>query len=472
MQLTKLNSVMSVSWEQDHAERMNAPLVTQLIRDAVPAIRFTEWRMASVDEGRAESLLPLNDATTNQHGTHQATLLALAADYTGGAAVASLIRGVPVIGIHPQLDDQGMALWLLDFHMKYLEPSTTDLTIRGEVPAEQHARIRSKYAAGDTVVVTVPMQFVSSEGTPIADGQFTYFLKQNNRLAPTKPGARVNALYAHRSKASARLIAGLRALETQSPNARFSDPWAAQMAGGHGLMLARRFSDWLPELPEMVAARTLDVDRVLSDGRESFEQVVLLGAGFDMRPFRTAAHTVVFELDFAHMHEERSRLLGTLSGLPTVRRIVVPADLRLQGVDATLATTGFDPQRPTLFVLEGVSMYQRVEDLAQILASVSRVLKHPKSRLWLDLVSRSVVERSTAFPAAERFVDGMRRLGEPFILGFDDPTSFFSEHGLAVARHVSSGHYRPRGEDSALFGLYGFWHLAPSALPSSAEPTS
>lgn len=459
----------AISWEQDHAERMNAPLVTQLIRDAVPAIRFTEWRMERVDEGGAASLLPLNDATTNQHGTHQATLLALAADYTGGAAVAGLIRGVPVIGIHPQLDDQGMALWLLDFHMKYLEPSTTDLTIRGAVPAEQHARIRSKYAAGDTVVVTVPMEFVSSEGTLIAEGQFTYFLKQNNRLAPTKPGARVNALYAHRSKASARLIAGLRALETQSPSARFLDPWAAQMAGGHGLMLARRFSEWLPELPEMVAARTLDVDQALDD---SFEQVVLLGAGFDMRPFRAAAHAAVFELDFAHMHEERARLLATLHGLPPVPRTVVPADLRLQGVDEALAKSSFEPSRPTLFVLEGVSMYQRVEDLAKIVASVARLLKHPNSRLWLDLVSRSVVERSTGFHAAERFVDGMRRLGEPFILGFDDPRPFFAEHGLTVARHISSGHYRPRGEDSALFGLYGFWHLAPSALPTSTETTA
>ncbi len=195
---------------------MNAALLTQLIADAVPAIRFTGWRLSQVDEGRAESVLPLSDATTNQHGTHQATLLALAADYTGGAAVAALIRGVPVVGVHPQLDDQGMALWLLDFHMKYLEPSTTDLTIRGEVPVDQHAPIRAKYAAGDTVVVSVPMQFLSSEGSAVAEGQFTYFLKQNNRLAPTKPGGRVNALYAHRSKASARLIAGLRALETQA----------------------------------------------------------------------------------------------------------------------------------------------------------------------------------------------------------------------------------------------------------------
>lgn len=448
---------------------MNAALLTQLIADAVPAIRFTGWRLSQVDEGRAESVLPLSDATTNQHGTHQATLLALAADYTGGAAVAALIRGVPVVGVHPQLDDQGMALWLLDFHMKYLEPSTTDLTIRGEVPVDQHAPIRAKYAAGDTVVVSVPMQFLSSEGSAVAEGQFTYFLKQNNRLAPTKPGGRVNALYAHRSKASARLIAGLRALETQAATARFSDPWAAQMAGGHGLMLARRFSEWLPELPEMVAARTLDVDRALDD---RFEQVVLLGAGFDMRPFRAATHAAVFELDFAHMHEERARLLATLHGLPPVPRTVVPADLRLQGVDEALAKSSFEPSRPTLFVLEGVSMYQRVEDLAKIVASVARLLKHQNSRLWLDLVSRSVVERSTGFHAAERFVDGMRRLGEPFILGFDDPRPFFAEHGLTVARHISSGHYRPRGEDSALFGLYGFWHLAPSALPTSTETTA
>lgn len=437
---------------------MNPALVTQLIRDAVPAIRFTQWQLVRVDEGSADSLLPLNDATTNQHGTHQAILLALAADYTGGTAVAGLLRGVPVVGIHPQLDDRGVALWLLEFQMKYLEPSANDLTIRAQVPVDQRERIRAGYAAGEAVVTTVPIQFVSSDGRTIAEGQFSYFLKQNDKLAPAKAGGRVNAIYAHRSKASARLIAGLRALETSSPRPRFSDPWAAQMAGAHGMMLARRFTEWLPELPEMVAARTLDVDRLL--GEHDVRQLVLLGAGFDMRPFRSARVAQVFELDFAHMQEERIRLLATMDGLPEVRRTVVPADLRLQGVDEALANTGFDPRAPTLFVLEGVSMYQRVEHLAHILTSVARLMKHPASRLWLDLVTRSVVERTTGSTAADRFVDGMRRLGEPFILGMDDPTGFFREHGLSVAAQVSSGHYLARGESTALFDLYGFWHLA------------
>ena len=61
-----------------------------------PRLPPTRWRVTRVEPGLAESTLPLNPQSTNQHFTHQAAFFLLAADYTGGIAVGSLLTGWPV----------------------------------------------------------------------------------------------------------------------------------------------------------------------------------------------------------------------------------------------------------------------------------------------------------------------------------------------------------------------------------------
>lgn len=58
-----------------------------------------------------KTILPLNIASTNQHITHQAAVMLIAADYTGGIALGTLLDNVPLVGIHPQSTDYGAYLW-------------------------------------------------------------------------------------------------------------------------------------------------------------------------------------------------------------------------------------------------------------------------------------------------------------------------------------------------------------------------
>ena len=90
-----------ISWEADFRDRVNPHLMTELLRRAVPVLEYADWTIEEVGHGYTRSLLPLNPQSTNQHGTHQATLMALAADYTGGLALATLLRGDPIVGVHP-----------------------------------------------------------------------------------------------------------------------------------------------------------------------------------------------------------------------------------------------------------------------------------------------------------------------------------------------------------------------------------
>jgi len=446
-----------VAFDDDLRDRIGASMLGQLLRDAVPALTFTDWRFLDIAEGRAVSELPLNDESTNHHGTHQAALMALAADYTGGAAVLSLLRGVPALGVHPRLDDQGCALWTVAFETAFLAPSVAPLTISAEIPRAEWGPLRERYLAGRTVIHDVVVRFSTEEG-PVAEGKYRYFLKQMDKLDPTDFGARPNPVSAMRSKASARLVAGLRAAEARERTPRVEDRYAEALAGPHGAFLARRFSAILPELRDMVVARTLDADAFVRARLEAgVRQLVLVGAGLDARPFRLdgAADVDVFELDLPHMLEEREHRLASLA-VPVRRRHGVRFDLRHTSIAQALATSSdFQPNVPAVYVLEGISMYQSPKEIERLVADLACLLEHPESGAWIDFVKPGVVSGSDV-ESVDRFVAGMRHLGEPFTFGIDDPVRMFTERGLDAVRVSSS---RVNASADPIFAFYDFVHV-------------
>ena len=148
-----------LSWEEDLATRSNPQLMTELLHNAVPVLKTTDWKITDVQPGFCESILPLNHVTTNQHGTHQAALISLSADYTGGMALASLLRGVPLAGIHRCSPENSASLWLAAMNVKYVSPSTGHLTGRSRVPEELAKKIISRYSNGKRVLVSLPIEF-------------------------------------------------------------------------------------------------------------------------------------------------------------------------------------------------------------------------------------------------------------------------------------------------------------------------
>lgn len=109
---------------------------------------------------------------------------------------------------------------------------------------------------------------------------------------------------------------------------------------------------------------------------------------------------------------ERERALAGIEKLPPVRRTPVPVNLELEDpADALLAVEGFDSRLPTFLVFEGTSMYLEAEVNARTLRSLHRLMGHPESRLWVDVVAGSVVDDSSADPAVQRFLEAMAPAG-------------------------------------------------------------
>lgn len=494
-----------ISWEEDYALRVNPTLMTALLHDAVPVLKHVGWRVTKVEEGYCESELPLNLESTNQHGTHQAALIGLSGDYTGGLALATLLRNVPLAGVHPCNESNSAALWLASMNIRYKAPSTGHLTACCRVPEETAQRVRERYFGGRRLIVPLTVTFISNSES-IAEAEMTYFAQASQLLRPTPENPRLNTLYKHKLKASARLIAALRAkmgdeerglrIDSTEPlagahawripqrqnlsvddsgitslvpiNGQPANPpqslyvhaaHSAAAAGPHGRILADYLTSILPQLEDMVVARTRHIDATLEQAiRSGVQQVVIPGVGLDFRVYSIAAkypHVRFFETDLSEMLEERERTLRTIPYLPNAHRETVAVNFEVDQLDEKLlGSTSFDPRLPTMVVYEGCSMYFDEATNRRTLSQIRRLVNHPGSHLWSDFVSTAVVDGTTDQAGIEGFLAGMEKLGEAFVFGVDDVSSFFSSQGFTVRQALTAGEFL--GQADPVYGVYRF----------------
>ena len=77
------------------------------------------------------------------------------------------------------------------------------------------------------------------------------------------------------------------------------------------------------------------------------------------------------------------------------------------------------------------------------------------SLLWVDIVAKSVIDSTTGFPEVQSFLNGMEKLGEPFVFGVEDAAIYFSSLGFEIVSRTPSNAYR-RGLTDPVFRLYEF----------------
>lgn len=432
-----------ISWEEDYQARMNPELITSLLRASVPVLEQSDWKVTKVEDGYSETMLPLNKATTNQHGTHQAALVSLSADYTGGLALATLLRGVPFAGIHPCRSDDSASMWLTGMNVKYKNPSTGHLTGVCEIDPVQAEEIRKRYFRGSRVLASLQVLFYSN-GDLVAEAEMKYFAQPTIQLNPASENPSRSALFSHKLKASARMIAGIRAQQTSHPKIHSHCPHASQVAGPHGELLANHLNEVLPQLKDMVLTRSQHIDELIQQVPD-LKQVVLAGAGLDMRSIRHAASlpdVTFFEVDLPEMIAERARVTKFLPEEYADHRIMLSANFKADDLAQVVGQhPKFDATLPTVIVFEGCSMYFSAAENRRIFKSFLELMHNPLSCVWSDFVSNTVVTGRTNNLHIKRFLEGMDSLGEAFIFGSDNPSEWLEDAGFGVTETQSSAEY-------------------------------
>lgn len=228
-----------------------------------------------------------------------------------------------------------------------------------------------------------------------------------------------------------------RALERRLPRPLFDDPWARRFLRGRYRLLAllpagpltraidRRWPG--PRGAVVVRTRYID-DAVVRAAAQGLDQLVVLGAGLDSRPYRLhdLESVRVYEVD----HPSTQALKLQAMGRRPPHVTYVPMDLRADDLASALVGAGFVAGRRTLFLWEGVTNYL---DEASVDATV-RLVSRAGSALLFTYVDRAVLEGPGRFEGGRESVEYVRRLQEPFTFGFHPPAlaGFLRERGLVL----------------------------------------
>ena len=140
-----------------------------------------------------------------------------------------------------------------------------------------------------------------------------------------------------------------------------------------------------------IVVRTRFLDDALLRAVRTADQVVILAAGMDARAYRLAwpDGAVVYELDQPAVIAAKNDVLADDD--PRCRRVAVGVDLA-DDWPIALTESGFDPNAPTVWLIEGLLQYLDEDAVRTLFARVDR-LSAPGSTLLYDVVGKTCSSR-------------------------------------------------------------------------------
>lgn len=193
--------------------------------------------------------------------------------------------------------------------------------------------------------------------------------------------------------------------------------------------------------------RTRFIDEAVQDAlSQGIRQFVTLGAGFDTRPYRLAGidHAKVLEVDLPSVQEDKKKGLRKHFGRLPQHVTFIPMDFNTQSLEAVLTRTTFDPFTPAVFVWEGVTQYLSEEAVRGTLAFAGK--SAPGGILIFTYVLKSVIERRSNIPGADKMMDYVAKNNIPWIFGLESSTvpSFLKPFHLNLTADVGNADYQAR----------------------------
>jgi methyltransferase (TIGR00027 family) len=280
------------------------------------------------------------------------------------------------------------------------------------------------------------------------------------------------------ARSTAEGAASLRAAGALEPDSavRCPDDMAAGFLGGfnattlakHRLtrpLYLRRVNQILPGAYPFEIARCKFIDEItLSEVGAGVDEVVLLGAGLDSRPYRLADRLErprVFEVDHpASQATKRARLRRLLGDEPREVRFV-PIDFTRDDLATEMARAGHDERAATLFIWSGVSPYLPEEAVSAVLSWVGAHAS-PRTSIVFDAIWASVLGGESNLYGARELLDAVARAGEPLRWGVPDREvdATLERFGLRAERtldeEAATAMYLTRTDGSVVGRPYGF----------------
>ncbi len=206
-----------------------------------------------------------------------------------------------------------------------------------------------------------------------------------------------------------------------------------------GSILPQRLLRWIVHLNSpgaycFVITRTRHFDEtLLSEIHSGIEQVVLLGAGYDSRPFRfqeELRQINIFEVDHPGTQMRKKRILEGIGKGSPVNLRYIPIDFNRNSFQTALLEHGFLRDKKTLFLWEGVSYYLPQPVVESVLDFVCACA--PGSSIIFDYAIRDFVEKDTRTYGGKQVASWLKKIREPFLFGLNanETQQFLARHEL------------------------------------------
>jgi methyltransferase (TIGR00027 family) len=186
-------------------------------------------------------------------------------------------------------------------------------------------------------------------------------------------------------------------------------------------------------------------DTVQAALAQGIDQIVILGAGLDTRPYRLPGieRARVYEIDLPAGQADKKRKIEQSFGKLPDHVSFIPIDFDIQTLEVVFTGTPFDRSRAALFIWEGVTQYISADGVRQTLDFVGK--SAPGSSIVFTYVLKSIIERRSDIPNANRMMDRVAEQA-PWIFGLEPSgiQSYLAAFHLALVEDVGSTDYKER----------------------------
>lgn len=232
----------------------------------------------------------------------------------------------------------------------------------------------------------------------------------------------------------------------------FEDRYALKLIPGAGFKLVagltkfryfrkkiiNRYEKSIPGVYGNMICRTRYIDEKLNEAiKNGFKNVVILGAGMDMRAFRIAGidNLNVFELDSAVMSDYKQQNIKPLID-DSQHVTYLPINFKTDSLQQNLSAVGCDHSLVTLFIWEGQTQYLAEQQVKAILNTIASFAKG--SQLIFSYLIKEVIPEYSQEEIEGNLVKWQFGL-EP-----KQVANFLTESGLQLIEDIDSVEFEKR----------------------------
>ena len=193
-----------------------------------------------------------------------------------------------------------------------------------------------------------------------------------------------------------------------------------------------------------VIARTKYIDSVFENSiKVGFEQVLIMGAGFDSRAIRFLnsgiCNVKVYETDINYTQNAKVKQLKKRGVSIPENNIYISIDFNKEDLRTRLQDYRFDLNKKTLFILEGITMY-----LSESANDETFKLIHdysaPGSLIVFDYIYASVLRRELKYYGESAIYKRVKKDNESWAFGIEEGgiERFLNSYNFHVLEHLDS----------------------------------